>query len=138
MPVADKGLQKLSRAELIEIIYALKLSQRQQQQDNLALQRELSRRQATMQEAESIAEACMKLHGVYDNAEAAAEAYREDIRAAIPDQEDYSREIREKADREAAQIIEEARQKADRITKEAERAVREAIAKANINQDSEN
>lgn len=136
--MADKGLQKLSRAELIEIIYALKLSQRQQRQDNLALQEEVKRRQVTVLEAESIAEACMKLHGVYDDAEAAAEAYREDIRAAIPDQEDYSREIREKADKQAEQIIEEARQEADRITKEAEQAVREAIAKANINLDSEN
>lgn len=136
--MADKELQKLSRAELIEIIYALKISQRQQRQDNQALRRELERRRATVLEAESIAEACMKLHGVYDDAEAAAEAYRDDVRAAIPDQEDYSREIRERADEEARQIIEEARQKAERITREAEQAVREAIARVNVNHDSEN
>ncbi len=129
--MADKSLQKLSRTELIDIIYALKIRQQEHHRDNQALLQEVERRRAMVQDAESIAEACMRLHGVYEGAEAAAEAYREDIRAGIPDQEDYSREIREKADREADQIIEEARQEADRITKEAEQAVREAVARVN-------
>lgn len=131
--MAEKELQKLSRAELIEIIYALKISQQQHRKDNEALRQELERRRATVREADSIAEACMKLHGVYDGAEAAAEAYMKDIRAAIPEQEDHSREIREKADEQADQIIEEARLEAERITKEAEQAVKEAVARANVN-----
>ena len=129
--MTDKDLRKLSRAELIEIIYALKVSQQRHRQENQALQQELHRRKKIIREADSIAEVCMELSGVYDAVEAAAEAYLKDIRAALPASEEYSRRLRARADEQAARIIEEARQEADRITKEAERAVRVAIERAN-------
>lgn len=128
--MAERDLQKLSRAELIEIIYALKVSQQRHRQENQALRQELNRRQAAVRGADSIAEACMELHGVYAAAEAAAKAYLEGIRAAMPGPEAYSRRLRARADEQAGQIIEEARREADRITKEAEQAVRAAAARA--------
>ena len=93
----DRELRRMSRTELVEIIYALKQSEDQLKAENAALTSQLQERQLHIENAGSIAQAALELNRVFEAAQAAAD--------------DYTASVRAKADAEAAQII--ARAKAE-------------------------
>ena len=93
----DRELRRMSRTELVEIIYALKQSEDQLKAENAALTAQLQERQLHIENAGSIAQAALELNRVFEAAQAAAD--------------DYAASVRAKADAEAAQII--ARAKAE-------------------------
>lgn len=79
--MADRELKKLSRAELIDIIYALK-----EREDDLsarvaALEEKLAQREIQISRAGSIAEAALAINRVFEQAQAAAEDYLLSVRA---------------------------------------------------------
>ena len=71
--MADRELRRMHRAELIEIIYALKQSEDQLKAQNAALTAQLQDRQLRLESAGSIAQAALELNNVF----AAAQAVRE-------------------------------------------------------------
>ena len=93
----DRELRRMSRTELVEIIYALKQSEDRLKAENAALTAQLQERQLHIENAGSIAQAALELNRVFEAAQAAAD--------------DYAASVRAKADAEAAQII--ARAKAE-------------------------
>ena len=79
--MADRELKKLSRAELIDIIYA-----RKEREDDLsaqvaALEEKLAQREIQISRAGSIAEAALAINRVFEQAQAAAEDYLLSVRA---------------------------------------------------------
>lgn len=73
--MTDKEFRKLSRAELIEIIYEL---QKREEEDNKTIEelnQKLEERELCLAEAGSIAEAALKLNQVFEAAQAAADQY---------------------------------------------------------------
>ena len=60
--MADRELRRMHRAELIEIIYALKQSEDQLKAQNAALTAQLQDRQLRRESAGSIAQAARELH----------------------------------------------------------------------------
>ena len=79
--MADRELKKLSRAELIDIIYALK-----EREDDLSAQvaageEKLAQREIQISRAGSIAEAALAINRVFEQAQAAAEDYLLSVRA---------------------------------------------------------
>ena len=100
----DRELRRMSRTELVEIIYALKQSEDQLKAENAALTAQLQERQLHIQNAGSIAQAALELNRVFEAAQAAAD--------------DYAASVRAKADAEAAQII--ARAKAEAAGRKAQ------------------
>lgn len=84
--VVDKGIQHLKRSELLEIMLdmsrendALKLQQEDYEQRIANMKLELEKRHIAIKEAGSIAEASLRLNGVFDSAQSAAEQYLENL-----------------------------------------------------------
>ena len=83
--MADRDLRRLSRRELIEIIYALKEREERLTQENEDLRAALSDRKITISKAGSIAEAALALNDIFAQAQAAADIYLASVRAAAED-----------------------------------------------------
>lgn len=78
--MTDKEVRKLSRAELLEMMVAQgKEIERLQAQLDKARQ-QLADRRIEVQQAGSIAEAALRLNGVFEAAQRAADQYLENIR----------------------------------------------------------
>ncbi|MBQ1271458.1 MAG: DNA repair protein [Clostridia bacterium] len=78
--MTDKELRKLTRAELLEMLISqMKENERLQEQvEELAAQ--LEDRRIMLEEAGSIAEASLRLNGVFQAAEKAAQQYLDNIK----------------------------------------------------------
>lgn len=72
-------LRKLSRADLIEIIYQYQKREQELLRENAALHQQLENRRIQIKKAGSIAEAALALNGVFEAAQAAADQYLENI-----------------------------------------------------------
>ena len=70
--MADRELRRMHRAELIEIIYALKQSEDQLKAQNAALTAQLQDRQLRLEKAGSIAQAALELKNVFAAAQPTA------------------------------------------------------------------
>ena len=79
--MADRELKKLSRAELIDIIYALKEREEDLSAQVAALEERLAQREIQISRAGSIAEAALAINRVFEQAQAAAEDYLISVRA---------------------------------------------------------
>ena len=80
--MADRDPRRLSRRELIEIIYALKEKEEALTKENEDLRSALSDRKITISKAGSIAEAALVLNDIFAQAQAAADVYLSSVRAA--------------------------------------------------------
>lgn len=83
--MADRELRRMHRAELIEIIYALKQSEDQLKAQNAALTAQLQDRQLRLESAGSIAQAALELNNVFAAAQAAADDYLHSVQASLAD-----------------------------------------------------
>ena len=117
--MTDKELRKLSRAELIDIIYELQKQNSAAETENARLQAELNDRVLKIDNAGSIAEAALELNGVFEAAQAAADNYLVSVRSAnagiekkIIAAKRRSEEIVSEAEAEAQRIIDDANNKA--------------------------
>ncbi|MGN0794426.1 MAG: hypothetical protein ACI4MG_08165 [Aristaeellaceae bacterium] len=95
--MADKDFRRLSKTDLLELLI-------EQGRENLALkarleeaEAELAQRKLQIKESGSIAEAALKLTGVFESAQKAIDLYRENC-------ERQCREMVEEAKRQAAAI----------------------------------
>lgn len=79
--MADRELKKLSRAELIDIIYALKEREDDLSAQVAALEEKLAQREIQISRPGSIAEAALAINRVFEQAQAAAEDYLLSVRA---------------------------------------------------------
>ena len=79
--MAERELRRMSRTELIEIIYALKQHEEELEQQNAALQKQLDDRPLRLEHAGSIAEASLALHQEFEAAQAAADENLESEKA---------------------------------------------------------
>ena len=124
----DKELKQLSRAELIDILY----EQQKQLEETKALaeelQAKLNEKELHISTAGSIAEAAMKVNGVFEAAQAAANQYLLSIRAATSGVKEKAdaverqrQEILDAANAKAAKTVAEAEAKAKTILDNAER-----------------
>ena len=100
--MTDKEFKRLSRAQLIDIIYQLQLKQEELTADNEKLSKALADKRLRVSKAGNIAEAAMELHNVMQAAQDAAEHYLNEIK--IRANNEYQ-QILKNAKTEAAAII---------------------------------
>ena len=79
--MTDKEFKRLSRAQLIDIIYQLQIKQEELIQENQRLKEALEDKRTHLRQAGNIAEASLAIHNVMQAAQAAASQYLEEIRA---------------------------------------------------------
>lgn len=113
--MTDRELKKLSRFEILELLLesekqnaALK-NQIQEEEKTIAdLTEQLNKKEIDIQEAGSIADAVLKISGIFQTAQDAAEDYLENVRNLSGKQEEICAEIEERSKAEAERITSEA------------------------------
>ena len=125
--MTDKELRRLSRAELLDILYEQQKRYEESLTENQALRQQLEERTLRIASAGSIAEAAVQVNGVFEAAQAAADQYLASVKAAAAemaqntDEAQRQREaIVQDAEREAAQILSRAQEQAAQILAGAE------------------
>lgn len=78
--MTDKELRKLKRVELLEILVSLSEENEQLRKENEELRKALSQKEICIEQSGSIAEASLKLSGVFEAAQRAADLYLENVR----------------------------------------------------------
>lgn len=78
--ITDRELRRLSRADLLELLLAESRENEQLRARLEEAEKKLNSREIELQSAGSIAEAALRLNGVFEAAEQAAQQYLENIR----------------------------------------------------------
>lgn len=100
----DKELKKLSRRELVDIIYQMKKNEEQLLERIAGLEQNLQDKRIRIAEAGSIAEAAADITDVFSAAQKTADLYLQEIVC-----------MKENAEKESAKMIEDAKQEVERI-----------------------
>lgn len=130
--MTDKELKHLNRGELIDIIYELQKRYADSENEIKQLQADLEKKELSIAEAGSIAEAALKVNGVFEAAQAAADQYLLSIQSANAD---TAAKI-ERAKKQSEDVLRQANLRAASIVQEAEKKAASIIA--NANQEAEN
>ena len=109
--MTDQELRRLSRADLIDIIYTLQQQKEQADQQLAQAQAQLQDRQLRLANASSIAEAALSLNGVFDAAQA-ADQYLQAVRASAAETQAQKEQILADAERQAKEIVDTAERQA--------------------------
>ena len=104
--MTDKEFKRLSRAQLIEVIYQLQLHIDSLTEQNEKLTKALEDKRLRITEAGNIAGAALALNDCFQNAQAAADQYLYEIKELRGEAEKLLADARDEAER----IIAEARQ----------------------------
>ena len=103
--MTDKEFRRLSRSELIDIIYQFQLKQNELTAENERLTKELADKRLRVSEAGNIAEAALEIHSVMQAAQDAAALYLEEIRIMRDETKEKCQRILENAQKEADNLI---------------------------------
>ena len=103
--MTDKEFKRLSRAQLIEIIYQFQLKQDELTAENERLTKELADKRLRVSEAGNIAEAALAINNVMKSAQDAADEYLEEIRILRDETKEKCQLILENAQMEADNLI---------------------------------
>lgn len=135
--MTDREFKKLSRAELIEILYELEKQKEEKDAEIERLHKKLDEKILHVLDAGNIAEASLKLSGVFEAAQAAADQYLLSIKSAAEDQvkkkeelEEQRQVILEEARRKAEAEVQAAKDQAEGIVRDAQAEVQAAKAQA--------
>ncbi len=133
--MTDKKIKHLSRAELIDITYEQQKRLEASEETIRQLQAKLEEKELHIAEAGSIAEAALKVNGIFEVAQAAAEQYLISLRAASANAEAVVSAAEKQRDdilldarKQSSEILQQAEAKADKIVADAERQSQEKWA----------
>ena len=107
--MTDKEFKRLSRSQLIDIIYQYQLQVDKLTEQNQELKRRLEDKRLRLRNAGNIADAALEINDCFRSAQSAAEQYLNEIR-----------EIREETKAERQRILAQAQAKAAKIIAGAE------------------
>lgn len=109
--MTDKELHKLSRRELLEMLLTQSKEVDRLKDRVQELEEALESRRIEIEKAGSIAEASLKLNGVFEAAEQAAEQYLENIRRQNMDVERHCMELVSQTKKECDRLLRDAADK---------------------------
>lgn len=118
--MAETELRKMNRMELIEIIYALQQEEKLLEEEKKKLEDKIENWTIQCEESGSIAEAAVKVTGILETAQAAADQYLDAIQKENARSDARRARLIEQTKKEQERILDEARKKADAIRQEAE------------------
>ena len=103
--MTDKEFKRLSRSQLIEIIYQLQLQEEELKEENQRLKEALEDKRIRIDQAGSIAEAAIAVNEVIQAAQNAADQYLKEIELMRDEVEKERQRILNRTQVEAAAII---------------------------------
>jgi cell division septum initiation protein DivIVA len=107
--MTDKEFKRLTRSQLIDIIYQFQLQVDKLTEQNQELERELADKRLRLSNAGNIADAALEINDCFRCAQNAAEQYLYEIKAIREETEAERQRILEQAQAEAAAIIADAK-----------------------------
>lgn len=108
--MTDRQLRKASRPDLLQLLLEEKRSNEALRAQLEQLQLQLESRQMRMNQAGSLAEAALKLSGIFDAAESACQYYTENIRTLSGRQEEICRKMEQETREKCDRMLEQAKQ----------------------------
>lgn len=87
--MTDRELRHLKRSELLEMLIAQTQENERLKEELRQAREELENRQITLTYAGSIAEAALRLNGVFEAADRAAQQYLESVRLMVERNKDH-------------------------------------------------
>ena len=107
--MTDKEFKRLTRAQLIDVIYQLQLQIDGLTEQNRELEQELADKRLRLSNAGNIADAALEINDCFRSAQNAAEQYLNEIKAIREETEAERQKILSQAQTEAEMIIENAK-----------------------------
>lgn len=104
--MSDKSLQRLSKSDLLDIIYQMKKNEESLTNEIQQLREECENRDVDIKQAGSIAEAAMKVNGVFEASQAAADQYLEQARQLNSESEYFCTELMTRTETECREMRE--------------------------------
>jgi cell division septum initiation protein DivIVA len=104
--MTDKEFKRLSRAQLIDIIYQFQLQVDELTEQNKELEEKLADKRLRLSNAGNIANAALEINDCFRSAQNAAEQYLNEIKAIREETEAERQRILAQAEAEAAAILE--------------------------------
>ena len=108
--MTNKEFKRLSRPQLIDIIYQLQVKQDELTAENERLKEALADKRLRVRNAGNLAEAALEIHHVMQSAQDAAAHYLEEIQVMHREAEEECRRLLEKTQKDAENIIALARE----------------------------
>ena len=108
--MTDKEFKRLSRAQLIDVIYQFQLQIDKLTEQNEKLERQLADKRLRLSDAGNIASAALEINDCFRSAQNAADQYLSEIKA-----------IREETEAERQRILSQAQAQADAIIESAKK-----------------
>ena len=115
--MVNKELKRLSRRELVDIIYQMKKNEQEMQEEIASLKEALEDRRIKISEAGSIADAALSVTGVFSAAQDTADVYLKEIA-----------DMKEDTKKECERKLEEAEKEVEKIMADAENQFEELKA----------
>ena len=103
--MTDKEFKRLSRSQLIDIIYQYQLQVDKLTEQNQMLKRKLADKRLRLRNAGNIADAALEINDCFRSAQNAAEQYVNEIKAIREETKAERQRILEQAQAQAAKII---------------------------------
>ena len=103
--MTDKEFKRLSRAQLIDIIYQFQLQVDKLTEEKQELEQKLADKRLRLSNAGNIADAVLEINNCFRNAQNAAEQYLNEIKAIREETEAERQRILSEAQEEAAAIL---------------------------------
>ncbi|MCC8132004.1 MAG: DivIVA domain-containing protein [Ruminococcus sp.] len=119
-------LKKLSREELVEIIYALQQSEKSLKEENEELKARIAENEQVISHFGTVADASQGLNDIFTEAQKALEQYLTAIRVTAGGTNSNGADV-QLAQHKAEEIVAEANRQADEILAEARREVDKAL-----------
>lgn len=113
--MVSKELRKLSRRELIDIIYQMKKNEQQMQEEITSLQEALQEKRIRISTAGSIAEAAVSVTNVFSAAQKTADLYLQEISCMKEETEKECAKKIEEANRTVAKILSDGKKQYDKL-----------------------
>ena len=128
--MTDKEFKRLSRAQLIDIIYQLQLQIDKLNEEKQALEGELKDKRLRLSNVGNIAEAALEMNDCLRSVQNAAEQYLNEIKAMREETEAQRQRILSQAQEEAAAIFSQAQEEAAAILSQAQEEAATILAEA--------
>lgn len=128
--MTEKELKKLSRADLLEMLIEQSVEVQSLRERLTAAEAELQRREISINNAGSIAEASLRLNSVFEAAQASCDQYIRSICALNQRQADICAEIERDSREKAEALLAETKMNCEKMESETKVKCDEMVAKA--------
>lgn len=119
--MTDKELKKLSRAELLEMLIAQSKKLSRVEEELAKAKEKLEKREIALSKSGTLAEAALKLNGIFEDADRAAKQYLDTLKV----QNENADRLMMLARKKAEEILKDAQEQKLAMIKEAEQQVKE-------------